>query len=541
MTTATTSSTDRATIDWTRPAKGSWTLAADHYPRPVTAAVAPLMAVWSEASTEYFKALGFPIKAARMELVNGLPYVSMGGGSSKAPPLWLMNLLINVVPSLRRSNRRLGEVLAERPWVDGVAEWYSKGRPAAIERLRELAEVDPDALDEAALAGHLDLLDREVRRCMGEHILLHAHDVVPPGLFVIAAQRWGLTRDAATALLTGSSPASTGRSDELTRLRDATAGHTVTTLHELSALGPDAAAALDEFLLLHGWRLIDGYDVDASCLAEHPDLIVSLVTSTPRRPDDHGEQRARARAAVPEQERAEFDRLLDEGRAAYGLRDDNGGILIAWPAGLLRRGLLSAGRRLAATGRLARADLAIEATLAELAQALRTASSADSDELEARGRRRASLRSADAPRTLGPVEPPMPIGVKGALGEVLAVFDAYDFGATTPAEDALRGHGFGSEPYTGTARLVTGADPDAIARFEPGDVLVAPMTSPSYNLLLSLAGALITEEGGEFSHAAIMTRELGLPAVLGVPSATRRIDDGATVTVDPVNGVVRCV
>lgn len=115
---------------------------------------------------------------------------------------------------------------------------------------------------------------------MGEHILLHAHDVLPPGLFVIAAQRWGLTRDAATALLTGSSPASTGCSDELTRLRDATAGHTVTTLHELSALGPEAAAALDEFLLIHGWRLIDGYDVDASCLAEHPELIVSLATST---------------------------------------------------------------------------------------------------------------------------------------------------------------------------------------------------------------------------------------------------------------------
>jgi pyruvate,water dikinase len=87
---------------------------------------------------------------------------------------------------------------------------------------------------------------------------------------------------------------------------------------------------------------------------------------------------------------------------------------------------------------------------------------------------------------------------------------------------------------------VTGADPDAIARFEPGDALVAPMTSPSYNLLLSLAGALITEEGGEFSHAAIMTRELGLPAVLGVSSATGRIQNGATVTVDPVNGLVCC-
>jgi pyruvate,water dikinase len=128
--------------------------------------------------------------------------------------------------------------------------------------------------------------------------------------------------------------------------------------------------------------------------------------------------------------------------------------------------------------------------------------------------------------------------VKGALGTVLAVFEVYEFGTVTPVEQAMRGEGFGSQTYTGTARLVVGAEPDAIERFEPGDVLVAPMTSPSYNLLLSLAGGLVTEEGGTFSHAAIMARELGLPAVLGVPGATRRIADGDLVTVDPANGVV---
>jgi pyruvate,water dikinase len=524
---------------WEPPAKGSWTLAADHYPRPVTAAVAPLMHVWSNASTEYFRSLGLPVTSARMELVNGLPYVSMGGGGpQKPPPPWLMNMMVRLMPSMRRADRRLSAVLTERPWIAGVAQWYSTDRPAAITGLRALTEAQPDSLDETGLAVHLETVDGELRSRMRQHILLHAHDTLPPGLFVVAARKWGIAQEEATALLTGASPASTGSSDELTRLRAATAGQPVATIDELRALGPETSSALDEFMLIHGWRLIDSYDVDGSCLAEHPELIVSLATAAPRRHDDHAERRAAARAKVPEGERAEFDRLLDEGRAAYGLRDDNGGILIAWPGGLMRRALLAAGRRLASTGRLDHPGLAIEATPGELASALREGAPVDSGAMATRHRFRTSMRAADAPRTLGPPEPPMPPGVNGALGTVIAVFDVYGFGTATPAEQAMRGEGFGSHPYTGTARLVVGADPDAIARFEPGDVLVAPMTSPSYNLLLSLAGGLITEEGGTFSHAAIMARELGLPAVLGIPGATRRIADGDLVTVDPASGMV---
>lgn len=527
-------------LTWNPPAKGSWTLAADHYPRPVTAAVTPLMQVWSQASTEYFRELGFPIESARMELVNGLPYVSMGGGGpQKAPPAWLMNLMVTLIPMLRRSEKRLREVLAERPWVQGVAQWYATDRAAAVARLCALAAKQPDTLDDADLAAHLDAVDAELRHSMRQHILLHGHDTLPPGLFVVAAERWGIARADAIALLTGASPASTAQHDELVRLRAAVAGRPAATYDDLRALGPDVAAALDEYMLVHGWRLVDGYDVDGSCLAEHPELVVALANGTPRRHDDHSDRRAAARAVVPEGERAEFDRLLDEGRAAYGLRDDNGGILIAWPGGLMRRALLAAGRRLSTTGRLDDAALAIEAAPAELAAALRGGTPADSAELASRAAFRASLRAADAPRTLGPPEPPMPHGVKGALGTVLAVFDAYEFGAVTPADDTMRGEGFGSQPYTGTARLVVGADPDAIARFEPGDVLVAPMTSPSYNVLLSLAGGLVTEEGGVFSHAAIMARELGLAAVLGVPGATRRITDGDRVTVDPAAGTVK--
>jgi len=70
-------------------------------------------------------------------------------------------------------------------------------------------------------------------------------------------------------------------------------------------------------------------------------------------------------------------------------------------------------------------------------------------------------------------------------------------------------------------------------------VLVVPCTTPAFNMVLAMAGAVVTAEGGALSHAAVLARELGIPAVIGAPRALLDIPDGATVEVDPVAGVVR--
>ena len=90
--------------------------------------------------------------------------------------------------------------------------------------------------------------------------------------------------------------------------------------------------------------------------------------------------------------------------------------------------------------------------------------------------------------------------------------------------------------YEGVARVLTG--PDEFARLELGDVLVAPVTSPAYNVVLPLLGAVVTDKGGALCHAAIVAREFGIPAVVGTSIATRRIPDGAKVRVDGSSGVV---
>jgi pyruvate,water dikinase len=99
--------------------------------------------------------------------------------------------------------------------------------------------------------------------------------------------------------------------------------------------------------------------------------------------------------------------------------------------------------------------------------------------------------------------------------------------------------GIGTGAYVGTARVVR--DPvEALAVMEPGDVVVAPYTAPTYNCVLSMAGAIVTEEGGLLCHAAVIARELGLPAVIGAQGAMT-IPDGTTVEVDPAAGRVRLV
>ncbi|MEU4365473.1 PEP-utilizing enzyme [Promicromonospora sp. NPDC023987] len=83
---------------------------------------------------------------------------------------------------------------------------------------------------------------------------------------------------------------------------------------------------------------------------------------------------------------------------------------------------------------------------------------------------------------------------------------------------------------SGPARVVHG--PDDFARVRSGDVLVCRFTEPAWTALFGVVAAVVTETGGVLSHAAIVAREHGIPAVLAVPGAMTTLRDGETVTVD---------
>ncbi|MBV8958259.1 MAG: phosphoenolpyruvate-utilizing protein [Actinobacteria bacterium] len=90
--------------------------------------------------------------------------------------------------------------------------------------------------------------------------------------------------------------------------------------------------------------------------------------------------------------------------------------------------------------------------------------------------------------------------------------------------------------YTGRARVVL--SPDDPRDLDPGDVLVAPITDPAWTPLFVPAGAVVVDVGAQISHAVIVSRELGIPCVVSVLDGTRRIPDGATITVDGTAGTV---
>lgn len=110
-----------------------------------------------------------------------------------------------------------------------------------------------------------------------------------------------------------------------------------------------------------------------------------------------------------------------------------------------------------------------------------------------------------------------------------------DPAAKEPTPGVLTGSAASAGTVTGPARVVM--DPVG-AHLEPGEILVAPSTDPGWTPLFLTAGGLVMEMGGPNSHGAVVAREYGIPAVVGVPDATVRISTGRTITVDGTSGTV---
>ena len=101
-------------------------------------------------------------------------------------------------------------------------------------------------------------------------------------------------------------------------------------------------------------------------------------------------------------------------------------------------------------------------------------------------------------------------------------------------EVLAEGLAVGSAVASGEARVLR--DPSGISSFRPGEVLVTEMTDPDWEPIMKAASAIVTDRGGRTSHAAIVARELGIPAVVGTRNATRRVRGGEPVTVSCAGG-----
>ncbi|MFI5260690.1 MAG: phosphoenolpyruvate synthase [Candidatus Paceibacteria bacterium] len=102
-------------------------------------------------------------------------------------------------------------------------------------------------------------------------------------------------------------------------------------------------------------------------------------------------------------------------------------------------------------------------------------------------------------------------------------------------KELIQGISVGSKVATGKVHIIL--SPKEIRKFKQGEILVTTMTDPDWEPIMKMASAIITDRGGRTSHAAIVSRELGLPAIVGSGNATRVLKNGTLVTVDTTGSV----
>ncbi|MDT4913796.1 MAG: rifampicin phosphotransferase [Pseudonocardiales bacterium] len=552
------------TTTWEPPGKGPWELEATHFSRPFTHFVQPWFAdgfarAWREGTARY----GLLLERLQPAFCNSFAYiqpVAFGApdGAMGPPPKPVLWLLTRLHPKIRARIAVSERAFADKQWRADLKAWDEVDKPAAVARHREIQAVDVSVLSDTDLIAHV----AECAQHGADMVYLHHKytitTIAVTGDFLAGALEWtGATPGDVLGLLRGTSRISNGfAATELDAAGKAIAADDaargVLTSHEpattvLSALSVDPSAGSDVRSYLDAVRYRSvGYDVGDDNAGELPEVLVgalrSAVEGTSATEDTIDLERLRGR--VPAEHLDEFDDRFAEARLLNRLRDERGVYSDGWATGLARRALLEAGRRLTAAKRLHAAEHAVDLTDGEVAALLRGEAGPSADEVAARVAWRTTHTVADAPPFLRamPGAPP-PIGVlppaarRAARAVDATLGNLFGVPETPNTDTVLHGLPVNEGVYEGTARLVGLADD--FGRIQKGDVLVTRMTSPYFNVVLPLLGAIVTDRGGQLSHAAIVAREYGIPGIVGTREATAKITDGARVRVDGTTGEVR--
>lgn len=550
------------------PVEGSWIKDVAHYPELMTPfGASTFLPVLDAGITQAAQDYGLLIETMTNVSLGGEIYgqpTPVGGKAGPPPPAPVMGLLARIVPPLRRRMKAAERAVRSGMLDEAPRRWQQEWKPefrAATERLRA---VDVTALDDQQLDTHLDELLQLMDHGQFVHFRLFLPYAVAVHELVRAAEDLlGWTTLEALELVTGQSDASSEPARDLADLARRVRAHPAVAdfdgtpqelVDRMRAEAPELARAYDEHLERYGHRS-PNYDPGAPTLVERPQVAAAMFRDAVAAEErdlagELGERRKaarqRARQALADRsatDRERFEDALARAEAVYGLREDN----VVWtdnlPSGLLRHAALEVGRRLSARGQLHRsgdvAFLEVDEVRGGLADDTR-------DLAEVATRRRAEqawVAAHPGPPFHGdePAPPPdtrfLPEAGRRINGAMMWFMDQEFTPTATVAEGQLGGTPGSPGRMTGPVRVLRGeAD---FHRLRPGDVLVAPVTTPAWSQLFGVASAVVTDGGGTLSHAAIVAREHGIPAVLNTGDATSRLTDGQLVTVDGTAGTVR--
>ena len=544
------------TLAWDPPGPGPWQQDSAHNPVAQTRLMREAYPPgFNRGFEEAFGAYGLLLDRLAMGSVNGFTYhqpqpFDLPGPDGPKDPEW-------IGAEIGRRTELAAQAMEGRIWREGIRCWDEEQKPAAIARHREL-DVDLNALSDDQLHAHIDACTLHVTEMVYQHHRNNMHALLPVGDFLLQAAGWcGRPPTSLLSVFDGHSPVSSVvqpemqpaleqlRKDDDARALLFSGGDPASVLDELRGRVPEVGEYLDA---VH-FRLLDGFDIPNPTIGERPEALVGrLQAALDLDPDDALRRSAAAaaelRATVPDQHQADFDDLLAEARLVYRLRDERGLYSEISAVGLLRLALLELGRRLEATGRVQEADDVLEVSADEIDGLFAGAADPTAEELHERRTTRVELTLAGPPRFLGdPPPPPPPVDllppplarVMSATGflidGVLGQKDAPEGDATT-----IVGIPGAQGSVEGPVRLVRSIDD--LLDLEPGDVLVAPTTGEAFNSMLHLVSAMVTDHGSFASHAAIVSREMGIPAVVGTHDGTKRLASAKRVRVDGTSGEV---
>ncbi|WP_308493699.1 PEP/pyruvate-binding domain-containing protein [Microbacterium terrisoli] len=288
---------------------------------------------------------------------------------------------------------------------------------------------------------------------------------------------------------------------------------------EAARRDPGFADAFDRWLADYGYReTTTPILITTPSLGERPTSVLALVAllqsdGSPPAANAQNAATALLRSIRSQRSKARMHGRIDRAAHAVAFREDTH-VLFTRLTPALRTALHEIGTRLQSAGVLTAAEDVYHCRLDEL-EALEAPDGAGAhaltDVVDARSRLRDALRS----RPLLNIER----GAADARGDAL-----------------VSGLAGGGGVTTGRVRVIH--DVDEFALLRAGDVLVCPVTNPTWTPLFQRAAAVVVDAGGPASHAAIVAREYGLPAVMGTGDATRVLHDGMLVRVDGTAGTV---
>lgn len=560
----------------------------NHVPSPLGWA---LFQPYPRAMGETLRGFGLPIERLEARRIGGQVYLRfvMQGGDRPPPPDWLLWLFSRLAPEMRACDRRARALLDGETYMTLLDTWKREWKPDLRRRLAELDVEDPSTLEDDALLGRIDAAIALYARGAARHAQLHGPGILSLGkLALFAEDHLGWPAAHAFSLVRGRSHATTAaqrhlaalvhaHDDELRRL-----GRAPATWTELLSECPRLGQALSEWLDENRLRMLH-YDPKYETYGERPDLVLSVVdaclaerarrrgaseeaaiggagadsstnscagSSTDSNSDSDADSNTDsnssahpsallddARRRLTARRFAELERLVSRAREAYGLRDENGVDTISKPTGLVRRLVLELGRRL----ELERPDHAVYLEPSEHRAALRGALGELRARIEQRRREESWALQRRGPRAYGAAPPAPPVHLlPDGLSRIVRIMEWYERvekpPEVAPEGPRLSGIGVGRRVIEGRARVLDG--PEDMGSLQAGEIMVCRITSPEWSLGLGRVGAIVTDEGGQLSHPAIIAREHDVPAVLGTELATRRLRTGDILRVDPIASTV---